>query len=128
MTFLSFQNYFWFIILLKMRFLFFWIYNRIFDSKHLRRYDSSYPEGFLKKYSEVSFHWNILLTKFLYSTTPNSRIHRLHLYRPLNECPSYDIKPTNGEALVKLQLWKIRSTLTLPSLPRSTMAWSGSTW
>ena len=51
------------------------------------------------------------------------RIHRLHLCRgvrpPLhsNECPKYDTKQSDGEAPVILELWGMRSTLSLPLLP-----------
>ena len=49
------------------------------------------------------------------------RIHRLHLCRgvrsPPNECPAYDSKQTDGEAPVMLELWGMRSTPSLPSLP-----------
>ena len=34
-----------------------------------------------------------------------------------NECPDYDIKPVNGEAPVMLQLWGMRSSLSLSLLP-----------
>ena len=40
---------------------------------------------------------------------------------PTNECPGYDTKQMdmilNGEAVVMLELWEMRSTLSLPSLP-----------
>ena len=54
------------------------------------------------------------------------RIPRLHLCRgvrlscphPLpNECPGYDIKQSDGEAPVMLELWGMRSTPSLPLLP-----------
>ena len=49
------------------------------------------------------------------------RIHRLHLFRGVrlssNECPGYDTKQSGGEASVILELWEMRSTLLLPSLP-----------
>ena len=48
------------------------------------------------------------------------RIHRLRLRRrvrhPANECPGYDIKPSDSEAPVTLDRWRIRSTPTLTSL------------
>ena len=34
-----------------------------------------------------------------------------------NECPDYDTKQSDGEAPVMLQLWRMRSTPWLPSLP-----------
>ena len=36
-----------------------------------------------------------------------------------NECPEYDIKQYDGEDLVMLELWGIRSTPLLPQLPAS---------
>ena len=36
---------------------------------------------------------------------------------PPNECPGYDIKQSDGEVLVMLELWGMRSTPSLPSLP-----------
>ena len=32
-------------------------------------------------------------------------------------CHGYDIKKSDGEALVMLELWEVRSTPSLPSLP-----------
>ena len=49
------------------------------------------------------------------------RIHRLLLCRgvrsPPNECPEYDTKQSDGEVLAMLELWGMRSTPSLPSLP-----------
>ena len=49
------------------------------------------------------------------------RIHRLLLCRgvrpPPKECPGYDTKQSNGEALVMLGLWGMGSTPSLPSPP-----------
>ena len=50
------------------------------------------------------------------------RIHWLHLCRgvrppPLNECPRYDTKQSDGEVPAVLELWGMRSTPSLPSLP-----------
>ena len=36
---------------------------------------------------------------------------------PPNKCPGYDTKQSDGEALVMLELWGMRSTPLLPSLP-----------
>ena len=48
------------------------------------------------------------------------RIHQLHLCRglrpPPNECPGYDTKQSDGEVLVMLELWGMRSTPSLPLL------------
>ena len=48
------------------------------------------------------------------------RIHRLLLCRGVrtpNECPGYDIKQSDGEVPAMLDLWRMRSTPSLPSLP-----------
>ena len=49
------------------------------------------------------------------------RIHQMHLCRgirfPLNKCPGYDAKQSDGEASVTLKLWRMLSTPLLPSLP-----------
>ena len=55
--------------------------------------------------------------------TWGSRIHRLHLCSgvrppsPKNECPAYDTKQFDDEVLAMLELWGMRSTPSLPSLP-----------
>ena len=36
---------------------------------------------------------------------------------PPNECPGYDTKQSDGEVPAVLELWGIRSTTSLPSLP-----------
>ena len=49
------------------------------------------------------------------------RIHRLLLCRgvrpPPNECPGYDTKQSDGKVPAVVELWWMRSTLSLPSLP-----------
>ena len=52
------------------------------------------------------------------------RIHQLLLCREVspsphthNECPGYDIKQSNGEVPLMLELWGMQSTTWLPSLP-----------
>ena len=50
------------------------------------------------------------------------RIHWLHLCRgvrppPHNECSGYDTKQSDGEVPAVLELWGMRSTPSLPSLP-----------
>ena len=61
---------------------------------------------------------------FLYNLCPvgwGCRIHRLLLCRgvrpPTNESPVYDTKQSDGEVPAMLELWGIRSTPLLPSLP-----------
>ena len=55
------------------------------------------------------------------------RIHRLQLCRGVrpspNECPGYNTNQSNGEVPVILELWGMRSTPLLPSLPGS--LWPG---
>ena len=36
---------------------------------------------------------------------------------PTNECPGYDTKHSDGEVPAVLELWEMRSTPLLPSLP-----------
>ena len=38
-------------------------------------------------------------------------------YNSSNECPGYDIKQSDVEPPVILELWEMRSTSSLPSLP-----------
>ena len=49
------------------------------------------------------------------------RIYQLHLCRSVrphpSEGPRNDPKQSDGEALVMLELWRVRSTPLLPSLP-----------
>ena len=62
------------------------------------------------------------LKGLVYSVGWGCRILRLSLNRgvrlPNNtECPGYDTKQSDGETPVMLELWGIRSTLSLSSLP-----------
>ena len=49
------------------------------------------------------------------------RIHQLHLCQgvrpPPNKCPGYDIKQSDGEVSVMLEVWGRQSTRPLPLLP-----------
>ena len=49
------------------------------------------------------------------------RIHQLFLCKmvplPLNKCPGYDTKQSDGEVPVMLELWGIQSTPSLPFPP-----------
>ena len=71
-----------------------------------------------------------------HTSTPNQhycpvgwgcRIHRLLLCRgvrhPTNECPVYDTKQSDGEVPAVLELWRMRNTPSLPSLPG--LLWPG---
>ena len=46
---------------------------------------------------------------------------------PTNECPRYDIKQSDCEAPVMLELWGMKSTHLLPFIPDSLWPWIGST-
>ena len=62
------------------------------------------------------------------------RIHRLYLCRRVrpppptaaNECPRYDTKQSDGEVPIMLELWEMRSTRSLPTIPDQPR--SDSTW
>ena len=45
-----------------------------------------------------------------------------------NECPVYDIKQSDGEASVMLELWEMQSISSLSLLPGTLWLQSGSTW
>ena len=69
------------------------------------------------------------VVKYLIVTSPKldcpvgwgCRIHWLHLCRgvrpPPYECPGYDTKQSDGEVQAVLELWGMRCTPSLPSLP-----------
>ena len=76
--------------------------------------------------------WEESIAKFVqnFRVTPSAscpvswgcRIHRLLLCRgvrppPHNGCPGYDTKQSDGEVPAMLELWGMRSTPLLPSLP-----------
>ena len=64
---------------------------------------------------------NTFLNIYIYPVGSGCRLHRLYLcrrVRPLpNECLVYDTKQSDDEVLVMLELWRSRSTPSLPSLP-----------
>ena len=47
---------------------------------------------------------------------------------PPKEYPDNDTKLSDGEASVILELWGMQSIPLIAIPPRSTLAWSGSTW
>ena len=49
----------------------------------------------------------------------NDVIYKLffNMLPPPNECPGYDTKQSDGEVLVMLELWKMRSTPSSPVWP-----------
>ena len=49
--------------------------------------------------------------------TPSASLQRGETPHPPNECHGYDIKQSDGEAPVMLELWGKQSTLSLPLLP-----------
>ena len=66
-------------------------------------------------------NFNYFCEKFWCPVGWGCRIHRLLLCRvvrpPPNECPGYDTKQSDGEVPAMLELWGMRSTPSLPSLP-----------
>ena len=50
-------------------------------------------------------------------STLNNLMVRLEGKIPLDECPAYGTKQSFGEVPVMLELWVMRSTPSLPSLP-----------
>ena len=51
------------------------------------------------------------------SDTPTASLQRGKTSLPNNECPAYDTKQSDGEVPVMLELWRMRCTPSLPSLP-----------
>ena len=84
------------------------------------------PQGLCPVSLDSRIHW-LHLCRGLNSPNKSpvgwgSRIDWLHLCRevrppPTNEFPKYDTKQSDGEAPVMLELWGMRSTSLLPSLP-----------
>ena len=71
----------------------------------------------------------LIITFFRFA---HCRIHRLNLGREVrpptpNECPGYDTKQSDGEVPVRLELWGMQSTPSLPLLPGPLWLRSGST-
>ena len=60
-------------------------------------------------YSPVELH-----SKLGLSNTSTASLQRDN---PTNQCPGYDIKQSYGEVPVMLELWRMWSTSSLPSLP-----------
>ena len=69
----------------------------------------------------VACWWSHLYCLFHITVGWSYRIRRLYLCRGVrphrNECSVYDIKQSDGEVPVMLELWGMRSTSSLPSLP-----------
>ena len=75
-------------------------------------------------YAELNYlKLNCLTFKYVYCPVSwGCRIDWLHLCRgvrppPPNECLGYDTKQSDGEVPAVLELWGMRSTPSLPSLP-----------
>ena len=65
------------------------------------------------------YQFFLLLLKTICSVGWSCRIHWLNFcrgVRPSNECPSYDIKQSDGEVPAVLEFWEMRSTPSLLSL------------
>ena len=54
--------------------------------------------------------------------TPTASLQRSKT-SSINKCPRYDIKQSDGEAPVMLELWGINSTPSLPLLPGPLWTW-----
>ena len=69
----------------------------------------------------------ILIHIFILSSRLGCRTHWLLLCRgvrpSLNECPRHDTKQSDGEDPVMLELWGMRSTPSLPSVPGLLWLW-----
>ena len=81
----------------------------------------------LQEWQWFSCSSNIVLQCQPCSVSWGCRIHWLHLCREVrphpNKCPGYDTKQSNAEVPVMLELWGMRSTSSLPSLPDPLWPW-----
>ena len=72
-------------------------------------------------------HWSLVYIQLNDQTilfqTIQFNLFPLSLNVKRNECPRYDTKKSDGEVPVMLELWGMRSTPSLPSLPGS--LWPG---
>ena len=70
--------------------------------------------------SQLGQHNFVYIYIYIYIYCPvgwGCRIHQLQDTPPPNECPGYDTKQSDGEVPAMLELWGMRSTPSLPSLP-----------
>ena len=65
----------------------------------------------------IYFEFLGLLSQLGMWNTPTAPLQRGKT-PPSNKCPGYDTKQSDGEVPVILELWRMRSTLSLPLLPR----------
>ena len=54
--------------------------------------------------------WYVMKTKLKQTSVPSG-------WDPTNKCPGYDTKKSDGEVPVMVELWEMRNTPSLPSLP-----------
>ena len=104
---------------------------------HIAVSESKYLQGHLAHIALMSLRltltrtaWALISARLLPFLCPvgwGCRIHWLHLCRgvrpPPNECPGYDTKQSDGEDPAMLELWGVRRTPSLPSLPG--LLWPG---
>ena len=75
-------------------------------------------------YIYLHMHTDILALTYIYiwpswlglKNTPTASLQRSKTHTP-NECPGYDTKQSDGEVPAMLELWGMRRTPSLPSLP-----------
>ena len=60
-------------------------------------------------FSQKQFVQSVRAVEYIVCTSTDSHPH--------NECPGYDTKQSDGEVPVMQELWGMRSTSSLPSLP-----------
>ena len=79
------------------------------------------PDGPAKAGEVYIYIYIYTFTVIIFPGGWGCRIHRLLLCRgvrhPPNDCPGYDTKQSDGEVPAMLELWEMRSTSSLPSLP-----------
>ena len=93
-------------------------------------HESSYIYIYIYIYIHTHTHTH-MTRELLYPVGWDCRIHRLLLCRggktpSPNESPAYETKQSDGEVPVTLELWGMRSTPSLPSLPGP--LWPGVVW
>ena len=101
------------------------VYSWIFTYKfsHIKKQNFTkinFPLQYIYIYIYI-YIYTLYFLSVCYTVGWGCRIHRLLLCRgvapPSNECPGYDTKQSDGEVPAILELWGMRSTPSLPSLP-----------
>ena len=123
---------FWFLLV-----LYIYIYTYLYVCMCVHMYVCVYIYIYIYVYIHIYIYMCVYIYIYIYiicmcmyiycPVSRNWRIHRLLLCRgvrpPRNECPGYDTKQSDGEVPVMLELWGIRSTPSLPSLPGPFCPW-----